>query len=86
MSVVRHAFDAAFLHAQKYDWTALVALAIASSLIVTYIVTSMAAILAMKSTRNGKRPPILPYWLPFLGSIVAYFSNGPRVATNLMYV
>jgi hypothetical protein len=86
VSVARYLFDAASFQAQTYDWRAIVASAIVISLVITYAVTSMTAILALRSSSHGRRPPILPYWIPFFGSAVPYFTDGPRVAANLMYV
>ena len=84
--MIRHAFDAVSLQTQKHNGTTLVIVAIASLLIVTYIITSIRSALAMKNSRYGRRPPILPYWLPFIGSAISFYTSGPRVATNLVYV
>jgi len=86
VSVTRYLFDAASFQVQKYDRMAIVASAIVISLIITYAVTSMTAVLALKSSSHWRRPPILPYWIPFFGSVVPFIADGPRVAAKLMYV
>lgn len=86
MSVARYLFDVVSFQAQKYDGRAIVASTVVTSLLITYAVTSMTAILALRSSGHGRRPPILPYWIPFFGSAGPYFTDGPRVAANLMYV
>ena len=55
-------------------------------LFTTYIATSIQARWALRSSSCRKSPPVSPYWLPFVGNLVAYFSDGPDLVARLMYV
>lgn len=68
-----------------HDWKLMLITAIASILLLTYLATWSQSILAMRSSKpHGKRPPILPYWVPFVGSITSYLWDGPGLAANIM--
>ncbi|GAB1318226.1 hypothetical protein MFIFM68171_08436 [Madurella fahalii] len=48
---------------------AVVPLAIAAA---TYLITSIAYLRATRSTKNGRAPPTVPYWLPVVGSTLEF--------------
>lgn len=76
--VIRSRF---LLQATNLDWKLVAILVVASILFSTYLATTMQSALAMRSSKKqGKRPPIVPYWVPFLGSVVPYLWDGPRLA------
>lgn len=71
----------------NHDWKLLAAAAITSMLFITYVVTSLQSVLAMNSAKqDGKRPPTVPYWIPFLGNVIFFFWNGPRLTAQVVYV
>lgn len=71
----------------NHDWKLLAAAAITSMLFTTYAVTSLQSVLAMNSAKqHGKRPPTVPYWIPFVGNVISFFWDGPRLAAKVVYV
>ena len=69
------------------DWKLMAVLSITSLLVVTYVITWWQSTIAMRSyEKHGRRPPILPYWLPYLGHLVPFLRDGPRLAAELVYV
>lgn len=71
----------------SHDCKLLAAAAITSMLFITYVVTSLQSVLAMNSAKqHGKRPPTVPYWIPFLGNVISFFWNGPRLTAQVVYV
>ena len=56
-------------------------LAVACVLFSTYLATNIQSLLAVQgSKQQRKRPPIVPYWIPFLGSVLSYLWDGPGLA------
>lgn len=77
---------AALLRVINHDWKLMVVTVVASMLFVTYLATSLQSILAMRSfSSRGKRPPVVPYWMPYVGSTISYFWDGPRLAAKIVY-
>lgn len=85
MNTFRLILTEAWLQATSLDWIHIVAIAIAVIHSVTYLTTSMLSALAVRSSKqNGKRPPILPYWIPFIGNLIDYFRDGPQLAAKMV--
>lgn len=71
----------------NHDWRLLAAAAVTSMIFITYVVTSLQSFLAMNSAKqHGKRPPTVPYWIPFVGNVISFFWDGPRLAAKVVYV
>ena len=67
------------------DWKLVVIIAIASVLVATYLITSLQSWIALRShKRHPKRPPILPYWIPFVGHVFSCLRDGPRLAAKIV--
>ncbi|MCJ1468680.1 hypothetical protein MMC07_007309 [Pseudocyphellaria aurata] len=67
------------------DWKLVLALAVISTLAGTYLITSLRSVVALTSHKqHGKRPPVLPYWIPFVGSVIPFVRDGPRLAAKLV--
>ncbi|MCJ1468018.1 hypothetical protein MMC07_006644 [Pseudocyphellaria aurata] len=74
-----------FSQAIPWDWKLVLALAVISTLAGTYLVTSWRSVVALTSHKqHGKRPPILPYWIPFVGSLIPYVRDTSRLAAKLV--
>lgn len=68
----------------RWDWKLVLVLVVISIFPATYLVTSLRSMKALSSRKQyGKRPPILPYWIPFLGSLASFVRDGPRLAAKL---
>ena len=67
-----------------HDWRIMTLVAFTSFFVMTFFATWVQSVQAMKSTKHGKRPPILPYWNPFLGSLSSYLWDGSQLAAKLM--
>jgi hypothetical protein len=39
---------------------------------VTYLITSIWLLLDLQSTKDGREPPLKPYWVPFLGDLFPF--------------
>jgi hypothetical protein len=71
--------------ATHQDWKLMIVLAVASTLLMTYLITSVQSAIAWRSHKeHGKRPPILPYWIPFVGNLISYLWDGPRLAAKIV--
>ena len=51
--------------------------------VLTYIVTSVKCVLRMRDTSSDRKPPILPYWLPFVGNLIPFALNMPKFAADI---
>ena len=52
----------------KYDWRFMVGILLLLIFLLTYLATSLKS----KITTGGKKPPIVPYWVPFLGNLIPF--------------
>jgi hypothetical protein len=81
MPAVQWGFKDVPVHATNYDWKLMAVVTLASILLSTYLTTTIQSTMAMWSSRKqGKKPPIVPYWIPFLGSVIPYLWDGPGLA------
>lgn len=72
-----------FSRAIHWDWKLVLALAVNTILAGTYLVTSLRSVVALRShKKHGKRPPILPHWIPFVGSVIP---EGSPDHTNALF-
>ena len=40
--------------------------------LLTYITTFLRSSIAIKRQKVGREPPIMPYWIPFIGNLIPY--------------
>ncbi|KAK4238695.1 cytochrome P450 [Achaetomium macrosporum] len=59
----------AVLH--EHSWLTLVAF-LALVPILTFVATSIISLLGRYSSRDGREPPLKPYWIPYLGDFLGY--------------
>ena len=52
----------------------------------TYTITSIAYALAARSTKDGRDPPTVPYWLPIMGSTIPFVSDIEKFVKDVQYV
>ena len=57
------------------SWEVSTALAIALLFIVTYMATSLKSVIAIRGKKDGREPPIVPYWIPILGNLIPLVWN-----------
>ena len=81
---VREALKHSQVHLRQASLWRISALLLVLLCVITYFTTSIQAAWAWKASEKRRRPPILPYWLPFFGSLIAYLSDGPRLAAAFM--
>ena len=60
-----------------YDWTTIAALLLALTCFSTYAITTATSALALRSKKNGKDPPVVPYFLPLLGNSISLIRDTP---------
>ena len=49
----------------------------------TYVATSLKSAYALRSNKSEQAPPIVPYWIPFLGNVVAFARDAPGFAAQI---
>jgi hypothetical protein len=63
----------------------LISIALATPFLLTYLVTSFLASEAWLLRRKDRKPPLAPYWTPFLGHALAFFCDTSVVAKLTKY-
>ena len=56
----------------KSNWTTTIALTLLLIFLSTYVSTAVSSALTVRSTKDGKEPPVVPYFLPFIGNTIAF--------------
>lgn len=54
------------------DWEFKTGALLLLTLLLTYLVTSLISSIAIRRKKNGKEPPQMPYWVPFLGNLIPF--------------
>lgn len=54
--------------------------------IATYTITSVAYFFAARSTKDGRPPPTIPYWMPVLGSTIPFVADIEKFVNHIKYV
>lgn len=70
----------------NWDWRMMVIVAMPSSLICTYLVTSLQAAVALRSKRDGRQAPIAPYWFPVIGHLISFLWDSAALFTSVVWV
>jgi hypothetical protein len=69
----------------KHFWTFIIVAATLSLLICTYLTTLITFECSIRNCKlHGGRPPILPYWIPYIGSVLPFLFYGPDFVTNIV--
>ena len=63
------------IYVLRWDWKLKCFLACFLPLLSTYIVTYVSCQLALRSNKIGRKPPMAPYWTPFVGHLVSFVQN-----------
>ena len=50
------------------DWTTIVAVVLVLIFLSTYVITTVISAFALRSKKDGRDPPVVPYFIPFLGN------------------
>jgi hypothetical protein len=79
-------FLAVVANSLLYRWELLTAVCVLLPLVTTYVVTLIASWWVMRRARDGekeaKKPPTLPYVIPFLGHLVRYMRDGQKTTMD----
>ena len=68
----------------QYDWRVRTATSLCLAFVLTYLATSVKSSMAIRSTRTQKKPPIVPYWLPFFGNLFPFLWDPPAFCSKMM--
>ncbi|MCJ1391521.1 hypothetical protein MMC18_004385 [Xylographa bjoerkii] len=58
-----------------YDWSIVIATSFFLAFLFTYLITSLKSSIALGTKRFSRKPPIMPYWIPFFGNIIPFLWN-----------
>ena len=67
-------------------WIAVACISILSSLLITYVFTSLRVALVLRSRASVKQPPVHVYFLPFLGHAFSFVLDLKTLLETLVYV
>lgn len=54
------------------NWVTITALILSSLFLSTYVTTTIKSMIALRSRKAEKEPPIFPYFLPLLGNSISF--------------
>ncbi|KAG8532443.1 uncharacterized protein KY384_002320 [Bacidia gigantensis] len=66
------------------EWLALLVCLTMLTSLITISITGIQSALAVSSSKSGKRPPMLPYWIPIAGSIYPFLGDGLSLMRRFM--
>lgn len=61
-----------------FDWKVVVGSLFVILPCLTYLTTTASSISAMHSKEVGRTPPSVPYWFPYLGSLIPFLRNSAK--------
>ena len=50
--------------------------------LITYVITWLRCMITMRSTKVTE-PPIVPYWIPFVGNLIPFLRDVPKFASDM---
>lgn len=53
-------------------WGMMLLASLLLAFILTYVTTFLRSSIAIRGQKVGRQPPIMPYWIPFLGNLLPY--------------
>ena len=53
-----------------YDWRLIIGISLLLTFPITYLMTSLKSSIAIREKRLWREPPIMPYWIPYLGNLL----------------
>lgn len=63
-----------------------IGLAIVLIFLLTYTITLLKSSAALRSSKFGREPPMVPYWIPFLGNLLPFIRDPFSYCEETMYV
>lgn len=63
-----------------------IGLSIILTFLLTYTVTLLKSKVALRSSKYGREPPIVPYWIPFLGNLLPFVRDPFSYCDETTYV
>ena len=70
----------------QYDWGLVIGLAIVLTFLLTYTYTHLKSSMGLKSKKDGREPPIVPYWIPFLGNLIPFIRDPFTYCADITFV
>lgn len=67
----------------QYDRGKVIGRFIVLTFLFTYTVTLLKSSIAIRSKRNGREPPMVPYWIPFMGNLLPFISDPYKYCTEI---
>ena len=64
-------------------WPMAIALTLLSIFTSTYVVTTVKSLFTLKSTTDGKEPPVVPYFLPYIGNTISFARDPASFVTSV---
>ena len=58
--------------ASRGHWGVMLAASLLLTFLLTYITTFLRSSISIKRRKVGGQPPIIPYWIPFIGNLIPY--------------
>ena len=62
------------IHPSQWDWTTTF-IALSLPFVLTYVFTSLQSIIAIRSKKDGKSIPRVPYSIPFVGNAIPFLKD-----------
>lgn len=68
------------------NWQLAVPVLAVTLAIATYTITNITYFFAARSTKDGRPPPTIPYWLPVFGSTIPFVADIEKFVNHVKYV
>jgi ABC-type anion transport system duplicated permease subunit len=59
----------------QYDRRKVIGLSVVLTFLLTYTITFLKSSMGLRSKKNGREPPMAPYWIPFLGNLLPFLRD-----------
>ena len=54
------------------NWMSIVSILVIFLPGITYLISTLRALVSINQAGNGKKPPTIPYWIPYLGNLIPF--------------
>lgn len=68
------------------NWMSIVSILVILLPGVTYLVSTALALWSINQAGNGKKPPTIPYWIPYLGNLIPFVRDTAGFLENVSCV
>jgi len=70
-------------HSGQWDRSIITLLLLLTPFVLTYPVTLLKSKAALSVHEDGKKPALVPYWIPLVGHVVSYLLDAARLASAI---